>query len=76
MGYTDNSGRYELGTTQPGEGILPGEYEVSVVEDRGPDTHLGPRTIHAGYESPQTSKLKFTVGPSGNSTYDMELLPP
>ncbi len=76
MGYSDKVGHYELGTATPGEGILPGDYEVSVIEDRGPDTKLGPRTIHAGYESAQTSKLKFTVEPGGQNTYDMELQAP
>jgi hypothetical protein len=76
MGFTDSDGRYTLGTERPGEGVLPGKYEITVFEDRGPDTKLRPRTIHPGYEAIQTTPLKFTVEASGNATYDMVLLPP
>ena len=76
MGYTDSDGRYTLGTSRPGEGVMPGEYEVTVFEDLGPDLTPRPRTIHAGYLSTQTSGLKFTVDPSGPTTFDMVLLPP
>ena len=76
MGFTDNDGRYQLGTERPGEGVLPGEYQVTVFEDRGPDTKLRPRTIHPGYEATQTSPLKFTAEPGGAARYDIVLLPP
>jgi hypothetical protein len=76
MGFTDHDGRYQLGTEKAGEGVLPGEYEVTVFEDRGPDTRLRPRTIHPGYEATQTSTLKFTVVPGEAVTYDIVLKPP
>jgi hypothetical protein len=74
--YTDQEGRYALGTSEVGEGVLPGEYYVLVSEDRGPRTKLRPRTVHAKYESPDTSPLKFTVEPGGETTYDIVLDPP
>jgi hypothetical protein len=75
-GITDSDGHYELGTFTPGEGILPGDYEVTVMEDRGPVTSPRPRTIHPGYETAQTSTLRFTVERGGERQYDIVLLPP
>jgi len=76
MGFTDANGRYMLGTSPAGEGVLPGQYEVTVAEDRGPVTNPRPRTIHPGYEAPQTSPLKVTVEPGGSMTYDIVVQPP
>jgi hypothetical protein len=76
IGFTDDDGRYTLGTSRAAEGVLPGEYEVTVSEDRGPIMNPRPRTIHPGYEAAQTSPLKFTVEPGGEMTYDFALQPP
>jgi hypothetical protein len=72
-GVTDSDGHYELGTATKGDGILPGEYYVIVVEDRGNFDSPRPRTIAAKYEIPQQSGLSCTIKSGQSTTYDMVL---
>jgi hypothetical protein len=76
IGFTDNDGRYELGTATMGEGIPPEGYYVTVDEDRGLVTNPKPRTVREKYASYSDSGLKFKVEEGGPTTYDMVLDPP
>jgi hypothetical protein len=76
MGFTDENGRYNLGTATVGEGIPPEGYYVTVFEDRGAVTNLKPPTIHEKYTSYSDSGLKFKVQEGGETTFDMVLDPP
>lgn len=75
-GYTDQEGKFVLGTTKPGEGVLPGEYVVTVYEDRGSDDQRRRRTISPKYEAPGNSGLKFTVQSGENENCKFILDPP
>jgi Carboxypeptidase regulatory-like domain len=75
-GVTDNDGHYTLGTSHPGEGIAPGNYSITVMENRGDEDNMRPPTIHRKYSLPSKSGLTFKVEPGGKSTFDMELDPP
>ena len=74
-GFTDADGRYVLGTAQVGEGIQPGEYLVTVSENRGDLENPRPITINPRYFSSTTSGLKFKVEPGGENTYDIVVDP-
>jgi Carboxypeptidase regulatory-like domain len=76
MGFTDEDGRYNLGTATVGEGIPPEGYYITVFEDRGPVTSPTPPTINQKYTSYSDSGLKFKVQEGGESTFDMVLDPP
>jgi hypothetical protein len=76
IGYTDASGKYTLGTEHVGEGIPPGDYYVTVVEDRGPAENMRQPTVSTKYEIPSTSDLKLVVAPGGSQVYDIALDPP
>ena len=73
LGFTDRDGRYELGTARLGEGIPPGEYYVTVSEDRGDVENPQPPTVHERYRIPGDSGLTFKVEPRGERTFDVVL---
>lgn len=75
-GVTDKDGRYELGTSRPGEGIPPGDYRVTVMENRGDEDHPSPPTVAQKYSLPGRSGLTFAVEPGGERTFDIVLDPP
>jgi Carboxypeptidase regulatory-like domain len=75
-GFTDQDGNYELGTTTPGEGIPPGGYYVTVLEDRGPIENRKPPTVNEKYTLPDLSGLLFKVEPAGARTFDIVVDPP
>jgi hypothetical protein len=61
-GTTDSEGRFTLRSDGADDGIPPGSYDISVLEDRGdPDSRSRP-TIAAKYRDPTTSGLKVEVG--------------
>jgi hypothetical protein len=84
-GLTDNTGRYELMTTVPGDGVPPGKYLVAITA-RGPDKPLPPGEasvvvgdavpgdplIPERYFQPDTSGLTAEV-PAGGTTADFTL---
>jgi hypothetical protein len=76
IGYTDDHGHYELGTSRPGEGVLPDGYYITVTEDRGPEEAMKPPTVNEKYTRPGDSGLKMKVTADGYSVYDMVLDPP
>ncbi len=40
-GRTDDSGRYQMTTFEPNDGVIPGEYHVTVTKAIGPETPQG-----------------------------------
>jgi hypothetical protein len=74
-GITDETGRYELGSEQPGDGIPPGEYYVKINEDRGSWDHPRPRTIPQKYEDPAISGLHVNVVAGEDAVLDVKLDP-
>ena len=72
-GWTDKDGHYELGTMEPGDGVLPGEYFVMLMEDRGDMDNPRPATISPKYRNPQVSGLKFSVEPGESTVFDVTL---
>jgi hypothetical protein len=75
-GTTSADGNYELDATKPGEGLLPGEYTVIVVEDTGDSNVSKPRTISTKYTDPGKSGLKFSAKAGQSVVFDMTLDPP
>lgn len=79
-GIIDSQGRFELSTYKPGDGALPGKYQVTVVSNSVEPTleeiAEGAKyvsAIPAGYNSPLTSGLSATVSESGPVTLDFHL---
>jgi Carboxypeptidase regulatory-like domain len=75
-GFTDENGNYVLGTSTPGEGLLPDGYYVTVIEDRGPLENRKPPTVSDKYTRPDTSGLLCKVEPGGSTTFNIVLDPP
>ena len=76
IGFTDEGGRYDLGTATAGEGVPPEGYYVTVFEDRGPIASMKPPTVSEKYTSYADSGLRFKVEVGGETTFDMVLDPP
>jgi hypothetical protein len=75
-GFTDQNGNYELGTSSPGEGVPPGGYYVTILEDRGPIENQKPPTVSEKYNLPDSSGLLFKVEPGGAKSFDITVDPP
>ncbi len=58
---TDASGRFDFGTSEPGDGIPPGNYNVVVVEDLGDMDNRRAPTIAAKYRDPVKSEVSFSA---------------
>src|SRR4051812_48757359 len=55
-GTADANGYFELGGEQKGDGIAPGEYQLSITEDPGVDSdHRSPPTIAPKYNNATSS---------------------
>jgi hypothetical protein len=72
-GQTNASGYYELGGSEPGDGIPPGEYYVTIVEDLGDEDNRRPPTISNKYRNPATSGLSLTVMAGEHVVLDAKL---
>lgn len=67
-------GTYTMSTTEPGDGVIPGEYKVGVTDrvneeadDANPNKVIkSPAGIAPMYESPYTSKIQVKVEPGSN----------
>lgn len=70
-GVTDADGKYELGVVNAGDGIPPGDYYVTVVEDRGDQGQL-PATIPAKYGK-STSGLTLTLSAGDAKEFNVTL---
>ncbi len=71
-GTTDAEGRFELGVAQVEHGIPPGDYYVTIAEDRG-EMDQRPRTVPEKYERPTASGLQLTAKAGENTTLDIKL---
>jgi hypothetical protein len=74
-GVTDDDGRFELGTSEKGDGIYPGRYNVSIVEDRMDRNDVKPRTIAEKYEYADRSGLTLDVARGERNVFDVTLDP-
>ncbi len=70
-GTTDDAGRYELGGPKSGPGIPPGDYQVSLVEDRGGMDSTKPPQFPARYGNPDESRLWISVAAGESQVYDI-----
>jgi hypothetical protein len=73
-GTTDADGHYELGAAAAGDGILPGVYGVTIMEDLG-DSGTQKPTIPGKYVNQSTSKLQLTVTQGKSVVFDITLDP-
>ena len=71
-GTTDADGRYELGAAIAGDGIPPGDYLVTIMEDLGDSMQKTP-TVPGKYVSPTTSKLQLKVTAGKKVEFDITL---
>jgi hypothetical protein len=60
---TGEDGTFVLSSGSGDEGLMPGDYQVTVIENlgRGDADQRAPRKISAKYAEPSTSGLSFTV---------------
>jgi hypothetical protein len=72
-GQTNGDGHFELGVEEEGDGISPGEYYVTIVEDLGDTSNPLPRTISRKYRDPATSGLSLSVNSGEESVLDAKL---
>ena len=70
-GTTDADGKYDLNLAQLGDGVEPGKYTISIVENRGGFDSRAPATIAAKYSDGQTSGLAFEA--SAGAKVDLEI---
>jgi hypothetical protein len=75
-GTTDQQGKFELGVAQEGDGVPPGKYEVTIVEDRGDPDNRRPASIAAKYRDPATSGLTLDVQAGETAELNLTLEPP
>lgn len=75
-GVTDENGHFTLGTEKADEGLPPGEYAISIVENQKDWDHPTPPQISPKYGNPATSGLKLTVDGGENKPLEFELAPP
>ena len=76
-GVTGDDGKYSLTTLKPGDGAPPGTYKVTVHHPTPKDSSQ-PQVkglFHPKYESPETSKLEYTVK-KGDNPFDIVLQKP
>ena len=74
-GVTDADGRYELGVAEYGDGVPPGDYHVSIHEDRGDRRDRIPRTVPEKYENPEQSGLGVKVSAGETSELNIMIEP-
>jgi hypothetical protein len=74
-GTTDQQGRFTLGTEIAGEGLAPGKYRLSVVEDQGDWDHPQPPKISRKFGNPETSGLTLKIENNSLPPLDLVLDP-
>ena len=75
-GATDGDGRCELGTYQPGDGVVAGQHQASVVMQTppgDPDEVRAPAAIPIRMSSPATSGLKYSISDDGPTEITIEI---
>jgi hypothetical protein len=73
---TDTEGRFVFGTSEPGDGIPFGNYNVVVVEDLGDMDNRRAPTIAARYRDSSKSGISFSVSAGEAKELDLKLDPP
>ena len=72
-GVTDAAGQYELGSPETGPGVPAGEYQVSLVEDRGGMESMKPPQFPARYANPSESLLSIKVAAGESKVFDIQV---
>jgi Carboxypeptidase regulatory-like domain len=75
FGETDGQGRFELGGEIEGDGIPPGDYYVTIIEDTGDENQRRPATIAAKYRNADSSGLRLSVKAGESSELNATLDP-
>jgi hypothetical protein len=75
-GASDAEGRFELSAGDGSEGIPPGEYYVTIVENRGGMEGARPATIHEKYASPAASGIAVSLKNGESAELELTLDPP
>src|SRR5262245_6448525 len=73
---TDAGGHFDLGNGPNGSGILPGNYNVFIVEDLGDRDQRRKRTIAEKYADPTKSGISLSVKAGDASEINLTLDPP
>lgn len=73
---TDQEGRFELITNDEGTRVPAGDYQVTVIEDKGDWDHPNKASISAKYGQPNTSGITFSVEAGDRKDLNLELDPP
>jgi len=74
-GSTDGQGRFELGVVEEGDGIPPGNYNVTVDENLGDPDNRSKPTIAAKYRDPKASGIRLSVSAGQNAELNVTLDP-
>lgn len=72
-GMTDSVGLFKLGIDKPGDGVPPGEYQLSISEDRGDADNRRRPTIAEKYENAKTSGLSINAEAGGSENREFKL---
>lgn len=72
-GQTNAKGYFELGGSEQGDGIPPGDYYVTIVEDFGDADNPRKPTISNKYRNPATSGLNLSLKAGENTVLDAKL---
>jgi hypothetical protein len=75
-GQTDESGEFELGISEAGDGVPPGEYTVVILENRGDAEVPPPATISKKYRDRSKSGINLSVEAGDSEQLQLRLDPP
>ena len=70
---TDQTGYFELGTAEQGDGVPPGTYAVVIVEDRGDADHRAKPTIATKYRNPAKSGISLDLKAGESKELNLKL---
>ena len=70
---TDQEGNFAMGAADLGDGVLPGNYAVGIVEDRGDSDHRRRPTIAAKYFDPAKSGISVNVAAGESKVLNLTL---
>jgi len=73
IAQTNGKGYFELGGAKEGDGIPPGDYYVTIVEDFGDENNPRPASISNKYRNPNTSGLGLSVKAGEEAVLDAKL---
>jgi len=74
VAVTGEDGSFQAATKQPGDGVLPGRYKVTVVwHPETSDGEESPNRLPARYASPVTSDLEVEAGTDSDTPFTFEL---